>query len=425
MEHILESSVKKAEIEDIRFINVSTLIIKITHRCNLDCQYCYENISEGEDMSIETFKELIYKIFKHSSKQTILIVFHGGEPTLVKNEWFIEAVEYTEKISTKYLKKARFSIQTNLFSIEEKKILLFKYLKISIGVSIDGPLSLGLLRGKNERVIENIKLVQSLGIKIGVLTTINHSNFNHFKEICLWLQESLLIKSFKANVVMPVRSNVSIPGLNTDQIFNANKAIIDFIIETRGEGLVEQNIKLEILRFFASKEELKNLSFALCRAKKCGAGREIISITTEGGILPCGRLQWNDSSYNLGGIQEIESISSLIHYKKTVNLFHSYMKENWTNCKNCHAQRTCSYGCQAFIIRTNNHSNIDCIPTKMRYDYYCERSTELRIVFENWERKMITSDSYTNYSDHSDHATPAPYSDHDDSWYDYDHPFGD
>jgi len=423
MEPILESVCQKVVNEDNRFLDVSTLIVKITHRCNLDCQYCYENISEGEDMSIETFKDLVDKIFKQSSKETILIVFHGGEPTLVKNEWFIEAVEYAEKISTKYSKKARFSIQTNLFSIEEKKILLFKYLKISIGVSIDGPNLLGSLRGKNEKVIENIKLVQSLGIKLGVLTTINQSNFNHFKEICLWLQESLLIKHFKANVVMPVRSNTSISGLNTNQIFNANKAIIDFIIETKGEGLIEQNIKLEILRFFASKKELKNLSIALCRAKKCGAGREIISITTDGGILPCGRLQWNDSSYNLGEIQEIESIHSLNRYKKTVNSFHSYMKENWTDCKSCNARRTCSYGCQAFIIRSGNHTNIDCLPTKMRYDYYCERSSELRIVFENWERQMIRSDNFTNYSDHSDHATP--YSDHDDSWYDYDHPFDD
>jgi uncharacterized radical SAM superfamily Fe-S cluster-containing enzyme len=33
--------------QDFRFSNIDALIIKVTKRCNLDCEYCYEKITKS------------------------------------------------------------------------------------------------------------------------------------------------------------------------------------------------------------------------------------------------------------------------------------------------------------------------------------------------------------------------------------------
>lgn len=53
---IPESSAFPHVVQDARFHNVESLIVKITHRCNLDCAYCYEHITKGSDMPLEVLR---------------------------------------------------------------------------------------------------------------------------------------------------------------------------------------------------------------------------------------------------------------------------------------------------------------------------------------------------------------------------------
>jgi uncharacterized protein len=84
---------------DIRFLDVSSLIVKVTKRCNLSCDYCYENIVNQGDMSIEVFKDLAYRAFTSSRRDHIDFVFHGGEPTLLPDSFFAEAFETCQTLA--------------------------------------------------------------------------------------------------------------------------------------------------------------------------------------------------------------------------------------------------------------------------------------------------------------------------------------
>lgn len=142
--------------QDSRFSNVDALIIKVTKRCNLDCEYCYENITKSGDMDIATFQEIAEKAFYSSSKNTIEFIFHGGEPTLLPDSWYTEAFQICQTLEGSTGKKASLSIQTNLTHLTDRKLELFRDNKVSVGASLDGSATLiASMRPGAERVIKN------------------------------------------------------------------------------------------------------------------------------------------------------------------------------------------------------------------------------------------------------------------------------
>jgi len=71
--------------------NVLTPIIKITDRCNLECEYCYRhqsNISHQSDIGASTVLNTMSFLNKADSKMQKFIL-HGGEPLILPNEFFV------------------------------------------------------------------------------------------------------------------------------------------------------------------------------------------------------------------------------------------------------------------------------------------------------------------------------------------------
>jgi sulfatase maturation enzyme AslB (radical SAM superfamily) len=92
---------------DIRFLDISTLVVKVTRRCNLNCEYCYENITNNGDMDIQVFKDLASKAFLNSKRDTIEFLFHGGEPIIITDEFFIKAFSFCQSLAEKTQKKLK------------------------------------------------------------------------------------------------------------------------------------------------------------------------------------------------------------------------------------------------------------------------------------------------------------------------------
>jgi len=386
---------------DFRFSKINSLIIKVTNRCNLDCAYCYENVSrKGKDMTIDVFKSIIDKTLNSTEDKKVNVIFHGGEPTLLKNEWYLEAVSYAVTKAVELGKEMKFGIQTNLTTLNQNKIDLFKYLNISPGVSIDDPtLSSTSFRQKENLVVKKIELLIKSELKFGVLSTINSSNFNIFREIMLWLKD-YKIKNFKANVVYPVGHGFNQKSLTAEEIYYAQKTMLDYMIETNGRCITEDNVAKYLDNYFNA-----NRKQSLCQDKVCGAGSRVVGITTEGDILPCGRFQWNDQEYFLGNLNHNNNED----YNLKVKAFSDKADSNWTNCNDCNASKICGYGCQAFILRSKAQINIECMPTKLIYDYIKLKENELKVVFDNMNlihysyKDGYSDEKYSDYSDYSDY----------------------
>jgi uncharacterized protein len=391
--------------QDFRFSNVNALIIKVTKRCNLNCEYCYENITKSGDMDIETFREIAEKAFFSSSKKAIEFIFHGGEPTLLPDSWYVEAFDICQMLAKQTSKEVSLSIQTNLTHLTDEKIQLFRNNKVTVGASFDGPVELGYaMRPAAKRAIDNFFKARDNGLKVGVLMTINQSNFDKFETIAKWLHNSMEVRDFKANVVYSVGSGHEIPDMKPEEIFEAQKTIIDYMLLYKSEGVVEHNLIQQIDWFF---KENDHQATSLCHAKRCGAGSKVLGITSDGSLLPCGRFKWNDSTFFLGNLTSINKVEEFQH---KVNEFHSLNPENWFNCHECSAKRICGFGCQAFISRSKSRANVECLSTKMLYRYFLEKKSELSDLYQDLlDKQHFLLESYNDrtYGD----GTKEPYRD--------------
>lgn len=380
---------------DFRFVNASALILKVTNRCNINCDYCYENVSKkGEDMDINVFKTLITKVIHSTTSDKVELIFHGGEPILVSDDWYNEAVNFATNLTATNDKSIKFKIQTNLLSLSTKKINTLKGLNILPGVSIDDPMETReSFRPFADKAIRNIEKLVNADIKFGLLFTINTLNYFKFKDICYWLEKNGIF-SFKANVVYPVGHGINMVAMTKDEISKAQIDILKYTIETGGKKVLEQNTVDILHRFFT-----KDKSITLCRDKQCGAGSRVLGFNTNGDILPCGRFRWNDENHFLGNIGIIDEDDV---YQKRIEKFHSASPENWVNCNDCRAKEICNYGCQAFIIRSKNQLNIECEPTKLLYDFIIENQVDLLKSYQNIRSRIDAYNRKLNYSDYTD-----------------------
>lgn len=110
--------------------------LRLTEACNLYCDHCFipNNPKKIKKQQLPEFIRLI--LDKSRPGDTILVQFHGGEPTIVGADnlvWWAENIQ--NAISDRILK---FRIQTNLY-IDPSKYLHFikSYCENEIGVSWD------------------------------------------------------------------------------------------------------------------------------------------------------------------------------------------------------------------------------------------------------------------------------------------------
>lgn len=374
---------KQPQPADLRFAQINTLVVKVTNRCNLDCLYCYENIQKkGQDMSMEVFVALAERVFQGTQAPEVLFLFHGGEPMLLPAAWYEQACAAARKIAKRLGKRAKFAMQSNLVSLTPAKITMLRDLHIELGISFDGIAErFASMRNQEAKVMENYWRLREANVKTGILTTINHQNFAHFDTICRFLVKEAKVNHFKANVVSSVGRGYGLANLSATQIFEAQRAIFEFMIETQGKVLTEYNLCLALNRFFDPSK--RSATTTLCHEKRCGAGSQVLGITTTGDLLPCGRFQWDDHTYHLGNLTENDQANT---FKQKVDRFHDLVPQNWFDCPTCPAKAICAFGCQAFIVRSQAQANVECLPTKMLFQYLTENQERLRPIWENGQQ---------------------------------------
>ncbi|GAB4396675.1 MAG: TIGR04083 family peptide-modifying radical SAM enzyme [Microscillaceae bacterium] len=364
---------------DRRFAQVETLVVKVTHRCNLDCLYCYENIlKKGPDMPLALFAHLAEAVCAQSRSPEITFLFHGGEPSLLSNDWYEAALATARQQSQKHQKQVHFSIQTNLQHLSAAKIDLYKKHRFQIGISLDGFLDARQSwRGPAGKVLQNYQKLKAAGLQVGVLSTIHIQNFDKFPEICRFLHQEMGLSGFKANMMLPVGQGKQLAVLPPEAVFQAQVAILDYMMESQGQ-FMEYNLQLELERYFGRAKP----SPTLCHEQQCGAGSRVLGISPQGDLLPCGRFEWNDPAYFLGHLKDPIQAASQKAFARARERFMNQVPENWLDCPTCPAKKICRFGCQAFILRSSAQVNLECKPTKMRYQFFRENEADLQKLLE-------------------------------------------
>lgn len=125
---------------------LTTLILKVTKVCNYRCKYCYDMEPDDElvhlpyEVAMAAIDEALgLAEAKHlKSKPDLLIILHGGEPTLFFP--FIKRIVIaTRELAQAAGKQVTFVGQTNGSRITRELIEFSSEFRIRWGISCDGP----------------------------------------------------------------------------------------------------------------------------------------------------------------------------------------------------------------------------------------------------------------------------------------------
>lgn len=183
-----------AEGEPSRPVRTVEVIFKVAERCNLVCSYCYYFFSADQSyrsrpgrVSRSVIDQLANFLAEGATAMNlpgIKIVFHGGEPLLLRKADFEYACEqFRREIppSTALI----LAVQTNGVLLDDEWVDIFRRWGVSVGISIDGDEELNDRhrvdrrgRGSYARIVEGLKRLnaaaaESPWLDPGLLTVMN------------------------------------------------------------------------------------------------------------------------------------------------------------------------------------------------------------------------------------------------------------
>jgi uncharacterized protein len=174
--------------------------------CNIDCTYCfflskdalYPN--EKHRMSAVTLEAYIRQLLESHRSTKVIVAWQGGEPTLMKLEFFRHSLELVEKYRRPG-QTVEHTFQTNGILLDEEWCAFFKEHKFLVGLSVDGPRDLHdtyrvdrRKQGTFDRVMQGLRQLQQYGVDFNILCTVNAANEHHGRRVYRFLRDELQAK---------------------------------------------------------------------------------------------------------------------------------------------------------------------------------------------------------------------------------------
>jgi uncharacterized protein len=171
--------------------------------CNIDCTYCfflskdalYPN--EKHRMSAATLEAYLRQLLEAHRTPRVTVAWQGGEPTLMKLEFFRHSIELVEKYRRPD-QVVEHTFQTNGILLDDEWCAFFKEHNFLVGLSVDGPQILHdtyrvdrRKRGTFDRVMQGWRQLRKHGVDFNILCTVNAANEKHGREVYCFFRDEL------------------------------------------------------------------------------------------------------------------------------------------------------------------------------------------------------------------------------------------
>lgn len=289
-------------------------------------------------MSFENIVAAInFLVFYSGDKQLLNITLFGGEPLLEKENIF-KIVDYIEKIEAHAgNKRLSISLTTNGTLITEEVLKRTKG-KINFLLSIDGNEETHDAsrkykdgRGSFNKIISKIGLLKQYQPWLGARMTILPDTVQHLFKNVTYLY-SLGISQFLMGLAMDSEWNNKVLETYEEQLHKVSK----FYLSEKKSG---RPIRMNLF-----EENEKGIN---CHEHEwgCGAGRNTISVNTDGDIYPCSKFlgyeEFDNNELRLGNIYEgITNIKLRVKMSQITN-------DDFKGCGSCNEINACMGGCPA------------------------------------------------------------------------------
>lgn len=360
------------------FEQINNITLKVTPGCNLTCTYCnVEAVTpKTPKMDISKFCEIADLSIENSKSPFLGLEFHGGEPLLLPDEWFEEAVSYAKRKAKEFSKYVDLPIMTNATMLTEKRLEKLLPLGIRICMSCDGPPHINdELRGGGERVKRALDMMEERNVRKGVITVLTQSNWNRMPEVMDWFAD-IGVNNFMINFLQPQGRGMDGDLLRGEQMFTAMRDIFEHMYST-GVIISEAEVASRIGRFVQGRDKPPRLA---CHELECQAGRSYIAIDHYGNVHPCG----SDVTQHVIGHLDMEFNPS----KADLVLNKLHDKGIWkTRCFDCNAKQICNHSCPTSDHNSLDFKEQDCLATKLLWDYFCEHTHRVHELHNKHEQR--------------------------------------
>jgi uncharacterized protein len=171
--------------------------------CNIDCTYCFFLSKEAlypndkNRMSAETLETYICQLLESHSDPEVTVSWQGGEPTLMRLEFFKHSVSLVEKYRRPG-QTVNHTFQTNGLLLDDAWCAFFKLHDFLVGLSVDGPRELHDTyrvdrRGKGtfDLVMNGWQALRRHDVDFNILCTVNAANEKHGRSVYRFFRDVL------------------------------------------------------------------------------------------------------------------------------------------------------------------------------------------------------------------------------------------
>lgn len=323
--------------------NSLLIIINLTQRCNLACDYCYVNkndISKQKAIDFNSIKR-ISDLIKVKNCEDVTINFHGGEPLLYFSE-LKKIICFLEK-EFKDEKKINifYRLQTNGIKLNDRMAVFLKKHNVFTSISLDGPQYIHdynrLYRngdGTYFDVLRGIKCMKKNKIQFQIVSTV-HEKTNFKKLVRYFASEGLFNIKFSFLFNRQFRFQYSYQEQKM-MAFNYNemlKWLISYNQKNSSKVRI-QNIS-SILRTLFLKE-----SNNCCIKEYCGAGKNVFCVDVNGDLLP-----FQGAKEKIGSLSDSKCLIAEKFNNAPTKIMSQF--KLMVSCQRCKYLFLCGGGCPA------------------------------------------------------------------------------
>lgn len=318
--------------------------LMLTHRCNLNCSYCYEQFKSAKTMSIDVAKSQITKAFcetrADSRYKALELSFMGGEPLMefenirILSEWC-----WQQDWGLPYIIFA--STNGTLLTDEMKEWFYENRERIVLGISLDGSLDMQKTnRGELASKIDIDFFLKSWPLQ-GIKATISRETLATLADGVKFLHQTGFEQIY-ANLAYGVEWTDEDLGIYKDQLLN----LVDYYL------LLPEINRCSLL----SLDLTEIVDLSLTHVKHCGCGTGTTLIDVDEQVYPCPVFSPctlpNDK---LDGLKDIN--------------FNDITQFIPSECKNCVIHRACPkcYGMNYLLTgKVNSFNRFGCKAFKIQ-----------------------------------------------------------
>jgi len=339
--------------------------------CNIDCTYCFflskEALypNEKNRMSEATLEAYIRQLLAAHRTPTVTVAWQGGEPTLMKLEFFRKSVELVEKYRRPE-QDVQHTFQTNGILLDDEWCAFFKEHNFLVGLSVDGPREIHdayrldrAKRGTFDKVMNVLGHLRRHGVEFNILCTVNAANEKHGRAVYRFFRDEMEAKWMQFIPIVERASEETIgianqgwseqPGRKRLLYTQSGNLVTDRTVggEQYGQFLIdifEEWVRHDIGQVYVQMFDVKLEAYfgrhLLCiHAPTCGYGP---ALEYNGDVYSCDHFV--EPRYLLGNIHQtplVQLVASTAQRK-----FGDDKRDTLTpQCQRCEVKGLCNGGC--------------------------------------------------------------------------------